>query len=182
MSWGIICIFGSICFYWCWDINSSWLLSLIPAVLLPLSQRKMLCQVQRWILTSCKNNYFCKAFFFWHLPIMILYFMFSYTREDVADINLTSVRLGSLTANGREIHSDLVSRKHSKLGRHHHRRYQRQNHDYHNRHNHHQPHRHHPHHNIDHQNHNWDDLYSLLSDPSPIIGNACHSLPNSLTP
>ena len=50
------------------------------------------------------------------------------------------MRLGWLTANGREIYWDLVSRNHSRLGRHHHQ----------------------PHRNIGHQNHNWDYLLLAL--------------------
>ena len=72
---------------------------------------------------------------------MILYmYGLSRTQEDVGNINLTSVRLGWLTANGREIYWDLVSRNHSRLGRHHHQ----------------------PHRNIGHQNHNWDYLLLAL--------------------
>ena len=70
----------------------------------------------------------------------ILWWFCICTQEDVGNINLTSVRLGWLTANGREIYWDLVSRNHSRLGRHHHQ----------------------PHRNIGHQNHNWDYLLLAL--------------------
>ena len=90
---------------------------------------------------SQKTRTFAKRLFLRHHPLMILYmYGLSRTQEDVGNINLTSVRLGWLTANGREIYWDLVSRNHSRLGRHHHQ----------------------PHRNIGHQNHNWDYLLLAL--------------------
>ena len=53
---------------------------------------------------SQKTRTFAKRLFLRHHPLMILYmYGLSRTQEDVGNINLTSVRLGWLTANGREI-------------------------------------------------------------------------------
>ena len=96
--------------------------------------------VQIRSLTRHKNKNFCKASFPSTPSFDDFVYVCSRTQEDVVNINLTSVRLGWLTANGREIYWDLVSRNHSRLGRHHHQ----------------------PHRNIGHQNHNWDYLLLAL--------------------